>query len=157
MCSENNKFMKRAIKLSIESINNNGGPFGCVIVKDNEIISEGFNMVTSQNDPTAHGEIVAIRNACKKLKIFNLNGCELYSSCEPCPMCLSAIYWSHIDRVFFGNTRLDAAKIGFDDNFIYDEFSKDIEIRKIPLVQILKEEAKEAFNIWGKKPDKIEY
>ena len=157
MCSENNKFMKRAIKLSIESINNNGGPFGCVIVKDNEIISEGFNMVTSQNDPTAHGEIVAIRNACKKLKIFNLNGCELYSSCEPCPMCLSAIYWSHIDRVFFGNTRLDAAKIGFDDNFIYDEFSKDIEIRKIPLVQILKEEAKEAFNIWGKKTDKIEY
>ena len=157
MCSENNKFMKRAIKLSIESINNNGGPFGCVIVKDNEIISEGFNMVTSQNDPTAHGEIVAIRNACKKLKIFNLNGCELYSSCEPCPMCLSAIYWSHIDKVFFGNTRLDAAKIGFDDNFIYDEFSKDIEIRKIPLVQILKEEAKEAFNIWEKKPDKIEY
>ena len=157
MCSENNKFMKRAIKLSIESINNNGGPFGCVIVKDNEIISEGFNMVTSQNDPTAHGEIVAIRNACKKLKIFNLNGCELYSSCEPCPMCLSAIYWSHIDKVFFGNTRLDAAKIGFDDNFIYDEFSKDIEIRKIPLVQILKEEAKEAFNIWEKKLDKIEY
>ena len=157
MCSENNKFMKRAIKLSIESINNNGGPFGCVIVKDNEIISEGFNMVTSQNDPTAHGEIVAIRNACKKLKIFNLNGCELYSSCEPCPMCLSAIYWSHIEKVFFGNTRLDAAKIGFDDNFIYDEFFKDIEIRKIPLVQILKEEAKEAFNIWEKKLDKIEY
>ncbi len=157
MNSDKSKFMKRAIKLSIDSVNNYGGPFGCVIVKDNQIISEGFNMVTSQNDPTAHGEIVAIRNACKNLNTFILNGCELYSSCEPCPMCLSAIYWSHIDKVFFGNTRLDAAKIGFDDNFIYDEFSKDIESRKIPLVQILKEEAKEAFNIWEKKLDKIEY
>tara|TARA_Y100000590_G_C15355262_1_gene876751 strand:- start:244 stop:717 length:474 start_codon:yes stop_codon:yes gene_type:complete len=157
MNSFEDKFMLKAIKLSINSVNNNGGPFGCIIVKDNQIISEGYNMVTSQNDPTAHGEIVAIRNACKKLSTFNLTGCELYSSCEPCPMCLSAIYWSHIEKVFFGNTRLDAAKIGFDDNFIYEEFSLEISKRKIPLIQKLENEAKEAFDIWGKKTDKIEY
>ena len=151
------RFMKKAIELSIQSVDNNGGPFGCVIVKDNKIISEGYNKVTALNDPTAHGEIVAIRNACKKLNTFNLKGCELYSSCEPCPMCLSAIYWSHIDKVYFGNTRKDAGKIGFDDNFIYEEFSKDLKIRKIPLIQCLKEEAKEAFNLWDIKPDKIEY
>ena len=155
--NNNKKFMRRAIELSINSIKSNGGPFGCVIVKNNKIIAEGSNEVTNTNDPTAHAEIVTIRKACKSLNHFNLEGTEMYTSCEPCPMCLSAIYWSHIDKVFFGNTRLDAAKIGFDDNFIYDEFSKDIEIRKIPLVQILKEEAKEAFNIWEKKLDKIEY
>ena len=152
-----NRFMMRAINLSIENINNNGGPFGCVIVKSNEVIAEGTNRVTSSNDPTAHGEIVAIRNACKKLNTFNLKGAELYSSCEPCPMCLSAIYWSHIDKVYFGNTRKDAAKIGFDDNFIYEEFSKDLRDRKIPLIQFLKNEAQEAFNLWKIKPDKIEY
>ena len=151
------KFMAHAIKLSFESVSNNGGPFGCVIVKNNEIIAEGNNRVTTTNDPTAHGEIVAIRNACKKLNTFNLKGSELYSSCEPCPMCLSAIYWSHIDKVYFGNTRKDAAKIGFDDNFIYEEFSKDLRVRKIPLIQCLKDEAKEAFNLWEIKPDKIEY
>ena len=151
------KFMLRAIDLSIKSLNNNGGPFGSVIVKNNKIISEGLNNVTSLNDPTAHGEIVAIRNACQYLKTFNLKGTDLYTSCEPCPMCLSAIYWSHIDKIYFGNTRSDAAKIGFDDDFIYKEFSKDISSRKIPLIQILKTNAKKAFDLWEKKPDKIEY
>ena len=129
------KFMRRAIELSIKSVENNGGPFGCVITKNNEIIAEGSNKVTSENDPTAHGEIVAIRNACKKLNTFNLQGTQLYTSCEPCPMCLSAIYWSHIDKIYYGNTRNDAARIGFDDNFIYEEFSKNISARKIPLIQ----------------------
>ena len=149
--------MLRAINLSIESVNNNGGPFGCVIVKNNKIIAEGYNKVTSSNDPTAHGEIVAIRNACNNLKTFNLSGTKLYSSCEPCPMCLSAIYWSHIDKVFFGNTRNDASKIGFDDNFIYEEFSKDLSSRKIPLIQILEIKAKKAFSLWEQKSDKIKY
>ncbi len=154
---DDNKFMKKAIELSINSVKNNGGPFGCVITKENKIISEGSNMVTASNDPTAHGEIVAIRNACKILKTYNLKGTILYSSCEPCPMCLSAIYWAHIDKVFYGNTRKDASKIGFDDNFIYEEFSKDIGSRKIPLIQISKDEAKSAFILWENKLDKIEY
>ena len=152
-----NKFMMRAIELSIESVNNDGGPFGCVIVKNNEIIAEGSNKVVSENDPTAHGEIDAIRNACKSLNTFNLEGTQLYTSCEPCPMCLSAIYWSHIDKIYFGNTRKDAAKIGFDDDFIYEEFSKSIASRKIPLIQNLQNEAKKAFDLWEKKPDKIIY
>ena len=114
-------FMKRAILLSIDNNKNGGGHFGCVIVKEDEIIAEGVNRVTFNNDPTAHDEIVAIRNACQKLNTFNLEGCELYSSCEPCPMCLSAIYWSHIDKVYYGNSREDDAKIKFDDKFIYDE------------------------------------
>ena len=108
-------FMQKAIELSIKNINNNGGPFGCVIVKNNKIISEGVNGVTQNNDPTAHAEIVAIRNACTKLNTFNLSGCEMYTSCEPCPMCLSAIYWSHIDIVYYGNSRENAAEIEFDD------------------------------------------
>jgi len=152
-----NKFMMRAIELSIESVNNDGGPFGCVIIKNNEIIAEGSNKVVSENDPTAHGEIDAIRNACKSLNTFNLEGTQLYTSCEPCPMCLSAIYWSHIDKIYFGNTRKDAAKIGFDDDFIYEEFSKSIASRKIPLIQNLQNEAKKAFDLWEKKPDKIIY
>ena len=119
-------FMQKAIELSIKNIHNNGGPFGCVIVKNNKIISEGVNGVTQNNDPTAHAEIVAIRNACKKLNTFDLSGCELYTSCEPCPMCLSAIYWSHIDFVYYGNSRENAADIQFDDKFIYDEMKKDI-------------------------------
>ena len=151
------KFMKHAIELSIKSVSMNGGPFGCIIVKNDNIIAEGFNKVTLLNDPTAHGEIVTIRNACNKLNTFNLQGTELYSSCEPCPMCLSAIYWSHIDKVYFGNTRIDAAKIGFDDEFIYKEFSKDSSSRKIPMIQILETEAKKAFKLWNKKPDKIQY
>ena len=115
---KNIDYMKRAIELSIQNIKNNGGPFGCIIVKENKIIAEGVNRVTFNNDPTAHAEIIAIRNACKKLNTFNLEKCELYTSCEPCPMCLSAIYWSHIDKIYYGNSRLDASKIGFDDDFI---------------------------------------
>ena len=149
--------MLRAIELSINSANNDGGPFGCVIVKNNKIISEGSNKVTLTNDPTAHAEVVSIREACKKLKTFNLTGCDLYSSCEPCPMCLSAIYWSHIDNIFYANTRDDAKKINFDDSLIYSEFSKKIEDRKIPIKQMLRDEALQAFKIWSKKTDKIEY
>ena len=152
-----NNFMSRAIELSIDSVRSNGGPFGCVIVKNNKIIAEGYNKVTKLNDPTAHGEIVAIRNACKSLKTFNLEGTQLYTSCEPCPMCLSAIYWAHIEKIYFGNTRSDAAEIGFDDEFIYKEFTKNQKLRKIQMNQILKKEAKIAFNLWKENPDKIEY
>ena len=150
-------FMKKAIDLSIKNIKNSGGPFGCVIVKDNNIIAEGVNRVTFNNDPTAHAEIVAIRNACNKLNTFNLEGCELYSSCEPCPMCLSAIYWSHIDKVYFGNSREDAAKIQFDDKFIYDELSLKMTERKIPISQISRDEAIKAFNLWENEENKIRY
>jgi len=152
-----NKFMKRAIELSENSANSIGGPFGSVIVKDEKIIAEGSNRVTSTNDPTAHAEIVAIREACRKLNTFNLSGCDIYTSCEPCPMCLSAIYWSHINTIYFANTREDAKKINFDDSMIYSEFSKKIEDRKIPIKQLLRDEALKAFEIWDKKKDKIEY
>ena len=151
------KFMARAIELSIDSANSNGGPFGCVIVKDNKIISEGSNEVTLKKDPTAHGEIVAIRKACNNLNDFNLSGCELYTSCEPCPMCLAAIYWSHIDKIYYANTRNDAQKIDFDDSLIYSEFSKRIEKRKIPMIQMMRSEAKKAFELWDKKIDKVKY
>ena len=152
-----NKFMLRAIELSISSANGTGGPFGCVIVKDEKIIAEGSNKVTFSNDPTAHAEIVAIREACKKLNTFNLSGCDLYASCEPCPMCLSAIYWSHVGNIFYANTREDAKKINFDDSLIYSEISKKNEDRKIPIKQMLRDEALKAFEIWDKKTDKIEY
>jgi tRNA(Arg) A34 adenosine deaminase TadA len=152
-----NKFMTRAIELSIESVNTGGGPFGSVIVKDEKIIAEGFNKVTSTNDPTAHGEIVAIRKACKSLNNFNLSGCELYSTCEPCPMCLSAIYWAHIDKVYYANTRDDAKKIDFDDSLIYSELLKNVKIRKIPMAQMMREEALKAFELWDKKVDKVKY
>ena len=155
--TSNNKFMLRAIELSISSANGTGGPFGCVIVKDDKIIAEGLNKVTFSNDPTAHAEIVAIREACKKLNTFNLSGCDLYASCEPCPMCLSAIYWSHVDNIFYANTREDAKKINFDDSLIYSEISKKNEDRKIPIKKILRDEALKAFEIWDKKKDKIEY
>ena len=150
-------FMKRAISLSIDNIKNNGGPFGCVIVKENEIIAEGVNRVTFNNDPTAHAEIVAIRNACQKLNTFNLEGCELYSSCEPCPMCLSAIYWARIDRIYYANTRKDAHKIDFSDSMIYEELNKTIKDRKIPMHQMMREEAIKAFELWDKKKDKVKY
>ena len=149
--------MKRAIDLSIESVNKGGGPFGCLIVKDNIIISEGSNKVTSTNDPTAHGEIVAIREACEKLNNFSLSGCELYSNCEPCPMCLSAIYWARIEKIYYANTREDAQKIDFDDSFIYSEFQKSINERKIPMLQMMRNEALKAFELWDKKKDKIKY
>ena len=149
--------MKRAIELSIESVNKGGGPFGCVIVKDEKIFSEGLNKVTLTNDPTAHGEIVAIRDACKKLNNFSLNGCELYSTCEPCPMCLSAIYWARIDKIYYANTRKDAQKIDFDDSLIYSEFQKSIDKRKIPMIQMMRNEALKAFELWDKKTDKVKY
>ena len=152
-----NKFMSRAIELSIESVNNGTGPFGAVIVKNEKIIAEGSNKVTSTNDPTAHGEIVAIREACKQLNNFSLIGCELYSSCEPCPLCLSAIYWARIDKIYYANTREDAKNIDFDDSFIYTEIPKKIDDRKIKMVQMLREEALKAFEIWDKKVDKIKY
>ena len=149
--------MKRAIELSIESVNKGGGPFGSVIIKDNKIISEGYNKVTTNNDPTAHGEIVAIREACKKLKNFNLSDCELYSTCEPCPMCLSAIYWSRINKIYYANTREDARKIDFDDSLIYSELQKNINKRKIQMIQMMRNEALEVFELWDKKIDKVKY
>ena len=152
-----NKFMLRAIALSIESVKTGGGPFGSIIVKDDKIISEGFNKVTSTNDPTAHGEIIAIRDACKKLNNFNLKGSELYSTCEPCPMCLSAIYWARIDKIYYANTREDARKIDFDDSLIYSEFKKNINERKIPTIQMMRNEALKAFELWDKKTDKVKY
>ena len=148
--------MLRAIDLSLKSVNSDGGPFGCVFVKNNSIIAEGSNQVTKNNDPTAHAEIVTIRNACKKLNSFDLKDTQIYTSCEPCPMCLSAIYWAHIDKIYYGNTRIDAAKIGFNDNFIYEELILDIKNRKIPLEQINQKQAKIAFKEWELKPDKIE-
>ena len=152
-----NKFMSRAIELSIESVNNGTGPFGAVIVKNEKIIAEGSNKVTSTNDPTAHGEIVAIREACKQLNNFSLIGCELYSSCEPCPLCLSAIYWARINKIYYANTREDARKIDFDDSFIYSEIKKNIDERKIPMAQMMRDEALKAFKLWDKKTDKVKY
>ena len=154
---KNIDFMKRAIELSIQNIKNNGGPFGCIIVKENKIIAEGKNSVTFSNDPTAHAEVVAIRKACKKLNTFSLAGCDLYTSCEPCPMCLSAIYWSRIDNIFYANTRDDAKKINFDDSLIYSEIPKKNEEKKIPMKQMMRNEALKAFDLWDKKTDKIEY
>ena len=151
------KFMAKAIELSVNSANTIGGPFGSVIVKDNKIIAEGSNKVTFSNDPTAHGEVVAIREACKKLNTFDLSGCEIYTSCEPCPMCLSAIYWSRLDKIYYANTREDAKKIDFDDSFIYLEIPKKIGDRKIKMTQMLRDEALNAFEIWDKKVDKIKY
>ena len=152
-----NEFMKRAIELSIKSVGLGGGPFGSVIVKNDKVIAEGSNKVTLNNDPTAHGEIVAIRKACKNLNNFNLSGCELYSTCEPCPMCLSAIYWSHIEKVYYANTRYDAQKIDFDDSLIYSELLKNVKKRKIPMIQMMRDEALKAFELWDKKTDKVKY
>ena len=149
--------MERAIELSIQSVNNSGGPFSSIIVRDERIIAEGSNKVTLSNDPTAHGEIVAIREACEKLNNFNLSGCELYSTCEPCPMCLSAIYWSRINKIYYANTRKDAQKIDFDDSSIYSELQKNINERKIPMTQIMRNEALKAFELWDKKMDKVKY
>ena len=154
---DKNIFMARAIELSIASASTIGGPFGSVVVKDNKIISEGSNKVTSLNDPTAHAEIVAIRNACQILRTFNLSGCEIYTTCEPCPMCLSAIYWARIDKIYYANTREDAKNIDFDDSFIYLEVAKKINERKIEMKQMSREEALEAFKIWKNKEDKIKY
>ena len=152
-----NEFMKKAIELSIESVGSGGGPFGSVIVKNNKVIAEGSNKVTLNNDPTAHGEIVAIRKACKNLGNFNLSGCELFSTCEPCPMCLSAIYWARIDKIYYANNRDDAQKIDFDDSLIYSELLKNVKKRKISMVQMMRDEALKAFELWDKKTDKVKY
>lgn len=152
------QFMKAAIDLSFAHMNKGaGGPFGAVIVKDGKIISEGWNQVTSSNDPTAHAEMVAIRNACKKLSAFDLKGAEIYTSCEPCPMCLSAIYWARIEKIYYANTRNDAAEINFDDDFLYQELKKEIPHRKIQMEQILRAEALKVFSEWKSKEDKIHY
>jgi tRNA(Arg) A34 adenosine deaminase TadA len=151
-------FMRRAVDLSAERMRQNaGGPFGAVIVKDGKIIAEGWNKVTSSNDPTAHAEVSAIRAACSKLGTFSLAGCDIYTSCEPCPMCLSAIYWARLDRIFFANSREDAAAIGFDDALIYDEVPKSIDQRIIPTVKLDLPEAEAVFAEWQAKPDKVQY
>lgn len=153
----NNSFMARAIQLSIESVDSGGGPFGAVVVKDGEIIAEGFNQVTATNDPTAHAEMIAIRKACAKLKSFGLENCELYTSCEPCPMCLGAIYWARMGRIYFANTAEDAAKIGFDDSFIYGELKQPHGQRRIGAIQMMREEALAGFRAWSAKPGKTLY
>ena len=154
----NKKFMREAVRLSVQKMRgNHGGPFGAIVVKGNRIVGRGWNKVTSNNDPTAHAEVSAIRDACRRLKTFELDGCELYTSCEPCPMCLSAIYWSRLKAVYYGNTRKDAARIAFDDDFIYREVALPISQRKIPMKQLLRNEALTAFIEWKNKADKIPY
>ena len=152
------KFMREAIRLSMENVKSgNGGPFGAVIVKNGKIIATAVNEVTKSNDPTAHAEIVAIRNACATLNSFQLDGCDIYCSCEPCPMCLGAIYWARPDAIYFGNSKEDAAEINFDDNFIYDELDISLNERKLPTIQLLRVEAQSAFIQWQKCENKIEY
>ena len=151
------QLMQRAITLSEESVKNGGGPFGAVIAKDGLIIAEAANRVTLDHDPTAHAEVSAIREACRKLDTFDLSGCNIYTSCEPCPMCLGAIYWAHLDKIFYGNDRLDAARIGFDDDFIYKELSLGVDKRKKDTQRILSDQARKAFDMWMTKADKTEY
>jgi len=151
-------FMRRAIDLSVENVRSGkGGPFAALVVRNGEVIGAGTNLVTSTCDPTAHAEIVAIRAACKALASFQLSGCEIYTTCEPCPMCLGAIYWARPAKVYFGNTQADAAKIGFDDSFIYEQLPIPPEDRAIPMLQLLPEEAQAAFQEWERKADKISY
>lgn len=150
--------MREAVALSMEKPGaGKGGPFGAVVVKDGLVVGRGRNQVTSVNDPTAHAEIMAIRDACRNLGTFNLSGCEIYSSCEPCPMCLSAIYWARLDRLFFAATRADAADAGFDDELLYSEISKDWKTRRLPAEQGLRREAQAAFELWKNNPDKTNY
>jgi len=150
--------MREAIRLSVQMMRRGkGGPFGAIVVKDSRIVGRGCNRVTSLNDPTAHAEIVAIREACRRLRTFRLDDCELYTSCEPCPMCLSAIYWARLRRVFYGNTRRDAAKIAFDDDLIYQEIGLPIRRRRVPMRQLLRAEALVAFREWERKADRIPY
>jgi len=153
----NVKFMRKAIALSVENINNGGGPFGAVVVKDGKIVATGVNRVTANTDPTAHAEVNAIRKAAKKLGTFDLEGCDIYTSCEPCPMCLGAVYWAHLDKMYYGNTKTDAKNIGFDDSFIYDEIDLKPENRQIKTVQKLPEEAIKAFEAWTLSVDKVNY
>jgi len=152
------KFMTRAIELARAGMDSNdGGPFGCVVVKDGEIVGEGNNRVTSTNDPTAHAEVVAIREACKTLNAFQLYGCSIYTSCEPCPMCLGAIYWARPAQVFYACTREDAANVGFDDDFIYDEISLPNQDRERVMINLLRDEGVALFQAWDAKTDKVEY
>lgn len=151
------EFMQEAIRLADESVKNGGGPFGAVIVKDGEIIAGSSNSVTLDNDPTAHAEVNTIREACRKLKTFDLSGCVIYTSCEPCPMCLGAIYWARIDRIYYANNRSDAAKIGFADNFIYEELEKPLDKRTLPIISMFRNKAIKTFRMWREKADKTEY
>ena len=153
-----NPFMKRAIELALENVKlNQGGPFGAVIVRDGEIVAEGYNIVTSSCDPTAHAEVTAIRRAAAALGQFHLGGCEIYTSCEPCPMCLGAIYWAHLDRIYFGCTHKDAADVGFDDSAIYQEMRRSLNERKIPIIGMDREAAMVAFDAWRVSIAKVEY
>ncbi|MBO6782727.1 MAG: nucleoside deaminase [Alphaproteobacteria bacterium] len=155
---DRNEFMRAAIALAEKNVADGvGGPFGAVIVRDGEIVGRGTNLVTSSNDPTAHAEVVAIRDACTTLGTFNLQGCEVYTSCEPCPMCLSAIYWARLDRIFYGNTKADAAEIDFDDAFLYDEIPLPLNKRAIPTEQMLHDESIKAFQAWAVSEDKVPY
>ena len=154
----NPEFMRRAVEISREKMEANmGGPFGAVIVRDGKIIAEGFNMVTTANDPTAHAEVVAIREACSNLSDFSLKGCEIYTSCEPCPLCLAAIFWARIDKIYYANTRIDAAEIGFDDEILYQEIAKPHEDRQLPIHRLELAEARKVFDDWLLKDDRIEY
>lgn len=154
---QDKEFMREAIRLADESVAKGGGPFGAVIVKDGKIIAGGSNRVTIDNDPTAHAEVSTIRMACRALKTFSLEGCTIYTSCEPCPMCLGAIYWAHIDRIYYGNNRKDAADIDFADNFIYEELDKPMDKRTVPIIPMLRDEAIRTFVAWKEKADKVEY
>jgi tRNA(Arg) A34 adenosine deaminase TadA len=152
------EFMRIAIAYAEKNVTEQlGGPFGAVVVRDGEIIAASGNRVTATNDPTAHAEVSAIRLACEKLNTFDLKGCVIYTSCEPCPMCLSAIYWARMDKVYYANTKVDAADIGFDDKFIYDELDKPMEQRALPIVQMLRNEALQAFKLWNEASAKVEY
>jgi len=157
MSEPKKEFMREAVRLSIESVNKGGGPFGAVIVKDGKIIAGSANSVTIDNDPTAHAEVNAIRKAAKVLNTFDLSGCEIYTSCEPCPMCFGAIYWAHLDTIYYGNTKQDAKNIGFDDAFIYEELEITGDKRKIKAIPFLREEAIVSFQMWDSKENKIEY
>lgn len=152
-----NPFMARAIALSLANVDAGGGPFAAVVVKDGAIVGEGTNLVTVNNDPTAHAEVVAIRAACALLGTFQLTGCEVYTSCEPCPMCLGAIYWARPERVYYGNTAADAAAVGFDDAHVYIQLALPHEKRSIPMLQLMRDEAQQAFRAWSAKTDKVAY
>lgn len=149
--------MRKAIELSVKNVAEGGGPFGAVIARNGEIVATGVNRVTDEHDPTAHAEVSAIRAACRKLNTFDLSGCEIYTSCEPCPMCLGAIYWAHLDRMYYGNNQHDAAEIGFDDAFIYEEIALKPEERRLAPTRLLPQEAIKAFEAWRLKDDKVEY
>ncbi|MDQ6700504.1 MAG: nucleoside deaminase [Acidobacteriota bacterium] len=153
-----NAFMTEAIRLAIANVESgDGGPFAAIVVRHGEIVSRGVNLVTSTTDPTAHAEVVAIRKACQALNTFELHDSEIYTTCEPCPMCMGAIYWARLARVYFANTRADAAQAGFDDSFIYDEIARPVDSRKIPMTGLMREEALESFRVWERTQDKIRY